>query len=320
MGKKDDTNDKSKGSTKEVAEKKTDGKTAESSKPKAGTYQPVKRGLFKKLMNPALMFSQKSKNKYINDGYELLEEKDYRQAVIAFETAIVEEPKNIEAYVAIAKAYRQQEGIANAKLAVENLQKALAIDFKQLNLYLDLIKMYERLGDNKNAVLERKKAHIAKSLKNSADDPIANNNLGVIQLRQNHLDGAISSFEIAVKNKPTFWMAKTNLAKAYLQKSLTQKKKSEKKQLLESASTHLEQVLAKKVTAPALLIKAKIVFHHGNAKQALSICEQALKMDPAEKEIYATKMVIEEKLGNIVKAGQAFDDYHSIKESEKGKR
>jgi len=293
---------------------------AESTPTKVGTYRPIKKSLFKKLMHPSLMFSQKSKNKHINDGYELLEVKDYKQAIIAFETAAREDPKNIEAYLSMAKAYQQQEGIANAKLAVVNLQKALAIDFTQLNLYLELIKMYERLGDKRNAVLERKKAHIAKSLKSSADDPVANNNLGVIQLRQNHLDGAITSFETAVKNRPTFWMARTNLAKAYLQKSLMMEKESEKKKLLESASTHLDQVLAKEVTAQALLIKAKIILNHGNAKQALLICEQALQMDPSEKETYATKMVIEEKLGNIVKAGQAFDDYHAIKKGEKGKR
>ena len=52
-------------------------------------------------------------------------------------------------------------------------------------------------------------------------------------------------------------------------------------------------------------------------EKALQFCNQAYGIDPSMKEILATKRVIEEKLGNIVNASQAFEDYQQLEKAEK---
>jgi len=280
-------------------------------------YNKPKKNIADLIIKPLKDLFVKPENPYIADAYKLAEQENYDNAILAFKSAIQQDDKSTAAYIGLAKVYRQMGGISNAKISIEQYNKALEIDPALIEIYNDLMQVYKRLGDNKNAMLEQKKQFVAKSLRINAEDPLANNNMGVIQLKQKKLDSAILFFQKALKKRPGFTMARANLAKALFQKGITSEKEAEKKELLRKAAKCVEEVLSKKNTAENILLKAKIFFHYGQMKKALQFCDQAYKMDPLMKEIQATKRVIEENMGNIVNATQAYEDYQSLDKPEK---
>ena len=280
-------------------------------------YKKPKKNIADIIFKPIKELFVKPENPNILDGYKLAEQENYDNAILAFKSAIQQDDKNKAAYIGLASVYRQMGGVSNSKACIEEYNKALEIDPAMIDIYNELIQVYKRLGDNKNAVLEHKKQFVAKTLKTNAEDPIANNNMGVIQLKQKKLDSAISFFQKALKKRPGFTMARANLAKALFQKGIISDKEEDKKELLKNSARRVEEVLSKQKTAEYILLKAKIYFHYGQMKKAMQFCDQAYGMDPSMKEILATKRVIEEKLGNIVNASQAYEDYQSLNKAEK---
>ncbi len=280
------------------------------------SYQRPKFRLLKKLINPATLFTSSSKNPFINDGYALLDEANFEQAIRAFQAAIKEDIHCIEAYIGLAKTMSTQGGIDKAKSAIKYLQQALDIDYTKIEIYREVIDLFERLGDKKNATIERKKQSIARTLKSSPNDSKANNNMGVLQLKQRNFDSAIQFFKKSIKADRKFLNAKLNLANTFLQKALILEKKSEKISLLKTSNALMEDVLAVDKTAQTYLLKAKILLHMENVKQAAEICEKAYQLDPGMKEIINTKRAIEEKLGKISDASASYEQYKSMNTQE----
>ena len=94
-------------------------------------------------------------------GERYLAEMDYERAVAAFEMAIELEPRNIDAYVGLARAY---EGLGDADLAIEALETARekiqelvregeALPDSAAEVYLLLVRMYEEDGNYEEARL-----------------------------------------------------------------------------------------------------------------------------------------------------------------------
>ena len=94
-------------------------------------------------------------------GERYLAEMDYENAVAAFELAIELEPRNIDAYIGLARAY---EGLGNMDLALEALETARekiqelvregeALPDSAAEVYLMLVRMYEEAGNYEEARL-----------------------------------------------------------------------------------------------------------------------------------------------------------------------
>ena len=277
----------------------------------------VKRfGLVQKLMNPSILFSKASSNPLVNQGYVFLRKQKYDEAMENFKAAISEDKLCQDAHVGAGKALAAMGGIQNAKKSIVYFNNALKIDPSKLSIYQEIINVYERLGDKKNAAAERKKQFLAKTLKANPNDSKANNNMGVLQLQQKNVNAAIKSFKKAIRANKSFLMARSNLASAFLQKAQKSKDSGEQDLCLKQGLGLINQVLEKQSTAEANLIKAKILLQKGDAQKASEHCTIALSIDPALKEAYNTKRAIEEKLGNVGEANIAYDNYQSMKQSE----
>ena len=94
-------------------------------------------------------------------GERYLAEMDYERAVAAFEMAIELEPRNIDAYIGLARAY---EGLGDTDLALEALETARekiqelvregeALPDSAAEVYLMLVRMYEEAGNYEEARL-----------------------------------------------------------------------------------------------------------------------------------------------------------------------
>ena len=94
-------------------------------------------------------------------GERYLAEMDYERAVAAFEMAIELEPRNIDAYIGLARAY---DGLGDTDLALETLETARekiqelvregeALPDSAAEVYLMLVRMYEETGNYEEARL-----------------------------------------------------------------------------------------------------------------------------------------------------------------------
>ena len=276
-------------------------------------------GIIKKLMNPSALFVRSVDSPFVVEGNILLKKKRLEEALDAFQAAVNENANCIEGYLGIGKTLNLLGGVSNTKKSIKYFNQALKIDATRLDIYNDTISVYERLGDKKNAAAERKKRFIARTLKSNPYDSKANNNMGVIQLQQKNIDAAIRSFNKAIRSSKDFVTAKMNLANAYLHKALTMETELDRKPFLNQANDLVDFVLLKENTAAAHLLKAKILLHAGNLKAATTACNTAISKDPSLKEAFNTKQVIEERMGNIRNASQAFESYQSLTRQEQKK-
>lgn len=280
-------------------------------------YQKPKEGIFSLLSRLMGFRKALSSNPLIADGNLLLSQNDFTNAIIAFKTAISEDAESFEGYLGLARAYRQKGGLANAKVSIQAYYKALALDHLSLETYEELIALYRRTGDNKKEALERKKLFVARNLKSSPNDPTANSNMGVLLLQQNYFEPAIEFFQKALKAKPKFILARKNLTKALLNKAACEKDETKKNDFLKKVSQHIHMLLkTEKDAADVLLLHAKFLIQAQKFEKALEVCNRAYELEPGLKEVYNTKRVIEEKLGNLIKAGEAFETYRSIEKAE----
>ncbi|MBU2511766.1 tetratricopeptide repeat protein [bacterium] len=282
---------------------------------KTSTKTP-KMGLFKKILNPSMIFNKSSNNSLVNEGYLYLKKQKYEEAIDLFNSAIHEDDHCFDAYVGIGRASSTQGGIENAKKSIIYFNKALKIDPTKLEIYQEIINVYERLGDKRNAMAERKKQFLAKTLKSNPSDAKANNNMGILQLQQKNVNAAIVSFKKAIKCDRNYLMARSNLASAFLYKAQKLETDEERSLVLKQGLGLIDQVLEKENTAEANLIKAKILLMKGDSAKASEFCNKAISIDPSFKEAYNTKRAIEEQLGNVGEANMAYENYQSMTQQE----
>lgn len=280
---------------------------------KSGGYEKPKKNFLQSILN----FSRGVSNQFISDGYALLKQGNHKHAIAAFRSALSEDPESYEAYMGLGKTFADMGHIKNTKQAIDAYHKASTIDIYRTEAYQACVSLYNRLGDQKNAAAERRKLHTIKTLKATPDNAIANNNLGIIQLTQKQYDAAIKSFTKAAKADRKNPTPQFNLAKAWFQKATKEEDAAKKKQILKKAAQELELYLRLNITAEGLLLKAKIFLLYGDLNNALTYCNQAYQLEPSLKEVYATKRVIEEKLGNIGEASRAYENYQSLSKEEK---
>ena len=69
-------------------------------------------------------------------------------------------------------------------------------------------------------------------------------------------------------------------------------------------------------TAAMQLLRGKIALHQEKYLQAKEYLENAYKLSPAEKEIYATLQKVHEKLGNIQAATDAYETFSLLRNEE----
>ncbi|MDX2469504.1 MAG: hypothetical protein QNL04_02885 [SAR324 cluster bacterium] len=294
----------------EAPAKKTDVAIKADFKPRH--YEKPKQGVMGKLFSKGKIGA----NEFVTDGNILLNERDYDGAMAAFETALSGDNTLTEGYVGLGKAYAGLGGVKNAKAAVQYFYKALEADYTREEIYDAIVKMYQRLGDDKRAHIERKKLQTVRALRSDPHNAVANNNLGAIQLGQKHFDGAIRSFTKATKGQACDHISQFNLANAWFQKASLEEDAHEKKGQLARAYKEIETFMQHKKTCQGELLKAKIYMVFGDYNKALISCNAAIQLDATHKEALNTKIAIDEHLGNISEASEGYKDLQSLKKGE----
>jgi len=129
-------------------------------------------------------------------------------AIVSYQTAILLDKNNFDAYIALGEAYQDKNDLDNA---INCYCSAIKINSNSPKTYCNLGLLLWEKGYTEEAAVAYQKAISIKP-----DYAIAFNNLGVVHLDGccNH-DEAIKNFNLAIKHNPNYTLAYYNNARAY---------------------------------------------------------------------------------------------------------
>ncbi len=136
---------------------------------------------------------------------------DAKKAVEDFEKSIALDPKNVLSRIRLGQA-RMASG--DTQRAVQELQAASAADPTQYEADVALITYYLNKRD-----LDKAMAAVNTLKKKQPDNPISHNFTGMVLLAKSDRSGARAAFEQASKLQPTYYPAAQNLATMDLQEA-----------------------------------------------------------------------------------------------------
>ena len=275
----------------------------------------VKEGIFRKL-NPLRMFRKESAAMYINEGHSLAENQNLALATMAFQKAISLEPQNIEAHKGLGHVLMKKGGRTNMSAALTQFQEALRLNPFDDKLYGLTARILEKLGQMKEATLEKKKMMVVKTLQSDAKNPIANNNMGILMMQAGDLNKALEYFKNSTASNPNYDVAFRNLATVYYQLALKEQAPEKKSEHLQTAIGYIKKAIGIDDTVPSKLILGKIMVLESRFDEALTICEQAEEQDPSNRSTYALKRIVYEKMNRTADAQAAYDSFVTM--GEKG--
>lgn len=175
------------------------------------------------------------------------------------------------------------------------------------DLYAITAKIYDAMGQRKEATLERKKFVIVRALEADPKNPIANNNMGILFLQQGKPDMALDYFNKAVNSDKNYDVAYRNLAAVYLQMARETSDEEKKINLNMKAKEEIQKAVEISPTSQSLMALARIQLKEGNFEEALSLGDRVDEMEPANPEVFKLKKLALEGLGRFEEARDAHE-------------
>ncbi|MBI3993612.1 MAG: tetratricopeptide repeat protein [Candidatus Lambdaproteobacteria bacterium] len=265
-------------------------------------------GLLKKL-NPVNLFKKETPERFVRLGETLLEQKNFAQATIAFNRALSLDKECADAYAGLGDCLAKKGGRVNMQNALELYEQAILRNPFDEDVYVYRAKIFDAMGKRKEATLERKKMVVVKTLTTDPRNAVANNNMGILLLRNNQTEAAIEYFRKSVETDPSYEVAYRNLATVYFNLSKAAGDEAKKKELLEQAQVHITKALELLKSIPTLLVAARVLMANGENEPALELVTQAEAQDPAHKDVFGLKKLLLERLNRMEEARQAYASY-----------
>ncbi len=267
-------------------------------------------------LNPLNWFRKETPESLVLEGERLAEAHNLNQALLAFNKALELDAHCADAYRGLGKVTLMKGGKTHQQEALGFYHQAARLDPFADSTYQAMALLYERLGQRNEALLERKKLAVVKTLQVEPDNPVANNNMGILFLQQEHSAQAIEYFSKAIAARPNYDVAHRNLAATYYKLALASKEPGEKTRLTEQALEAVDKALALGESAPNLIILARVQLLAGHQEVALEALERAQALEPAHKEIYALQQIALEQLGRMTDAQRAYESFKAYSKGD----
>ena len=267
------------------------------------------KGSLLKRLNPLNLLKQETPGRFVSEGQDLLEHKNFAQATIAFRKALSLDANCVPAHKGLGDVLLKKGGRTNVGQALEHYLKVLELDPFHDSVYALTAKVFDALGKPKEATLERKKMVVVKTLATDARNPVANNNMGILLLRQNRVSDAISYFQRATEADPHYDMAFRNLATVFYKLATSTEDAAKREEYLNRTEGPITKALEISRSVPNLLTQGRILSLQGQDAQALELVEQAAAQEPANKDVFGLKKLLLERLNRMDEAKQAFESY-----------
>src|SRR5215469_4680738 len=154
--------------------------------------------------------------RYIEAGKKYLEKKDAARAVLQFQNAVKQNPRNAEAYYQLAVGYL---GVGDLHDGLVALHAATELNPKHKQAQLKLAEIMSGASEKKH--LQDAKERLLALVQDDPENPAALQTLGLTELKLGSPDDAIGHLEQALKTAPQELFTSVTLAQAKLQQGDT---------------------------------------------------------------------------------------------------
>jgi Tfp pilus assembly protein PilF len=264
--------------------------------------------------NPLRLMRGQTAEAQVKDGSALLEKGALAQALVAFNKALELDANCIPAYRGLARVYLRRGGRVNRETALTHYHEALRRQPLASELYALCARVYDALGKSQEATLERRKFAIARALQADPHDAVANNNMGVLFMRQGRMDDALEYFNRAVACDRAYDVAYRNLAAVYQQRAKQAADDTARADCAAKAREAMQKALEIAPTVPTLLAHARLLTAEGKLAEALTVLEQVGQSAPANPAVYLIKKQVLEGLGRHDEARAANASYQQFRQ------
>jgi Flp pilus assembly protein TadD len=275
----------------------------------ATEIEPAKRGLAYWL-NPVNWFRRVTPETLVKVGQKLVETRNLHQAMGTFQKALELKPTHAPAHRGLAKVCIARGGRTNLEKALVHLGEAMRCNAFDEPSYSLTALVLDKLGKVEAAQMARKKLAVVRALQLDAANPIANNNMGVVILSQGHPETALDYFRKAIDANRRYDSAYRNLAVAHFQLAVRAPENSRGDHIARAEEAILQALNLSK-TVHSLLIRARIAVMKGDLEAALNAVNEAQVIEPQNKDGFAVKQLVMEKLGRMADAQIAHEQYQS---------
>jgi len=239
----------------------------------------VKQSLLDKI-NPIKLFRKINPDNLVKEGRVMTERRSYAQAQVLFQQALDLNPNFIPAFIGLGEMLASRGGRSNLEAANKNYQEAIKRNPFEVETYAATARIYDRLGQKKEATLERKKLVVVKTLEVDPRNAIANNNMGILLLQQGQTDVALTYFQKAISANQQYDVALRNLASTYLRMAFAEKSNEEaKNQLIAKAKVPAQKAISLSNTPSNVVVYGRVILAEGNTEEGLKLAERVLGAD-----------------------------------------
>lgn len=273
-------------------------------------HAAVEKKGFLERFNPAHLFRRETPEAFVAEGTRLLESRSLHQASAAFQKALELDENYAPAHRGLGLVTVARGGKTNLQAALAHFHAALKRDPFDEATYNTCAMVYEKLGNADAAATERKRMAVVKMLESEPANVVANNNMGILLMAQEQYDAALSYFRKAIEHNPKYDVAIRNLAMALYQLA-TKGPEGKRAEYITQAGEAIESLFKLGINYATLLLQARIKLVAGDAEAALEAVTRAQAMDSSNKDGYAVKQMVLEKLGRMSEAQEAYEQYQA---------
>lgn len=249
-------------------------------------------------------FRKRSATEYLQQAQRFVEKQNLTQALRAYEQALEIDANSIRAHQGIAMLLIRRGGREPLKAALAQILEAVRLDPYDPQSYRINALVFQRMGNKKHMQIELRCMAIAHTLKRYPQHPVANNQMGVLLLRQFRMDLAMAHFQRAVQAQPRYEAALRNLARICCARAETAEP-AEKAALLATATQHVEKALESAPTAAAWTILARIRVLNGQPQEAMEAVLHAERGGMMPKDLPTVKAEVQLALASMGAAAGA---------------
>jgi Tfp pilus assembly protein PilF len=238
---------------------------------------------------------------HLRQAQRFVEKQNLSQALQAYEQALEADPRCTRAHQGIAMLLTRRGGREQLRAALAHILEAVRVDPYDPQNYRINALVFQRIGKKKHMQIELRCMAITHTLKRYPEHPVANNQMGVLLLRQFRMDLATDHFQRAIQVQPRYEAALRNLARICCARAETAEP-AERATLLSIATQHVEKALESAPTSAAWTILARIRVLNGQPREAMEAVMQAERIGTLCRDLPAVKAEVQLALASMAPA------------------
>jgi Tfp pilus assembly protein PilF len=235
---------------------------------------------------------------HLRQAQRFVEKQNFSQALQAYEQALEADAQCTRAHQGIAMLLTRRGGREHLQAALAHILESVRTDpYDPQNHRINAL-IFQRRGSMKHMQIELRCMAITHTLRRQPQHPVANNQMGVLLLRQFRMDLAAEHFQRAVQAQPRYEAALRNLARICCARAETADPQA-RAALLSEGSQHVQKALDAAPSSAGWTILARIRLLSGQPQEAMAAVQAAERFSTPSRDLASVRAEVRVALATI---------------------